>query len=104
MKPDQPTTGLKEALDSHARKRLSDFAVSDLASAYHGYPHPMQTLAGDVRNLIANLPTEAGHEAEMVAFGASDAACYYYPGEDQLKERAAFCDGAAHAAKAGAGK
>jgi len=35
--------------------------------------------------------------ADMAAFGASDAACYFYPGEDQQAERAAFCEGAAHA-------
>jgi hypothetical protein len=34
-------------------------------------------------------------EAEMRAFGASEMACYLYPGEDQAKERAAFCEGAA---------
>jgi len=38
--------------------------------------------------------------AEMAAFGASDAACYLYPGEDQQAERAAFCAGAAHGASA----
>lgn len=32
---------------------------------------------------------------DLAAFGASDAACYKYPGEDQLKERAAYCEGAA---------
>jgi hypothetical protein len=38
-----------------------------------------------------------GERADMIAFGASDAACYLYPGEDQSNERAAFCAGAAHA-------
>lgn len=35
--------------------------------------------------------------ADMAAFGASDAACTLYPGTDQQAERAAFCEGAAHA-------
>jgi len=39
-------------------------------------------------------------QAEMAAFGASDAACYLYPGEHQAPERAAFCAGAAHVAGA----
>lgn len=34
---------------------------------------------------------------ELAAFGASDAACYLYPGGHQQAERAAFCSGAAHA-------
>lgn len=32
---------------------------------------------------------------DLDAFGASDAACYLYPGADQQAERAAFCEGAA---------
>ena len=30
---------------------------------------------------------------DLVAFGASDAACYHYPGENQHPERAAFIRG-----------
>lgn len=37
--------------------------------------------------------------ADLAAFGASDAACYLYPGEAQAAERAAFCAGAAYSAK-----
>lgn len=44
-------------------------------------------------------PTDA---RELAAFGASDAACYLYPGEDQSAERAAYCAGAAHAVPADA--
>ena len=36
-------------------------------------------------------------EIDMAAFGASDAACYEYPGKNQQAERLAFCAGAAHA-------
>lgn len=44
---------------------------------------------------------EQGAEAtvgDMAAFGASEAACYLYPGENQQAERAAFCEGARHSA------
>lgn len=41
--------------------------------------------------------TPPASPADMAAFGASDAACYLYPGADQQAERAAFCEGAAHA-------
>lgn len=40
---------------------------------------------------------DRSHGGDMVAFGASDAACYKYPGEDQAVLRAAFCEGAASA-------
>ncbi len=43
---------------------------------------------------MASEPTAA----DLAAFGASDAACYLYPGEDQAAERAAFCAGAAYSA------
>lgn len=33
--------------------------------------------------------------ADLAAFGASEAAGYLYPGEDQLPERLAYCQGAA---------
>jgi hypothetical protein len=39
-----------------------------------------------------------GDTATMAAFGASERACYDYPGELQSPERAAFCAGAAWAA------
>lgn len=35
-------------------------------------------------------------DAAMAEFGASDAACILYPGEDQQAERAAFCRGAGY--------
>lgn len=35
--------------------------------------------------------------SDAAYFGASDAACTLYPGTDQQAERAAFCEGAAHA-------
>lgn len=38
------------------------------------------------------IQSDAG---DMLAFGATDAACYAYPGENQQAERAAFCAGAA---------
>jgi len=44
---------------------------------------------------------DAGDEVErldLARFGASERAGYLYPGEDQQKERAAFCEGAALAA------
>lgn len=44
-----------------------------------------------------SLATPPASPADMAAFGASDAACYLYPGADQQAERAAFCEGAAHA-------
>jgi len=37
-------------------------------------------------------------QGDMAAFGASNTACYLYPGEGQQKERAAFCAGASFAA------
>lgn len=51
--------------------------------------------------LAAYTPTArpSATAADMAAFGASDAACYHYPGEDQQAERAAFCAGAAHSAR-----
>lgn len=36
----------------------------------------------------------------MAAFGASEAACYHYPGAHQQAERAAFCHGSEYAAPA----
>lgn len=38
-------------------------------------------------------------DGDMAAFGASEAACYKYPGADQQPLRAAFCEGAAWAAE-----
>lgn len=46
-----------------------------------------------IKRALSRHPTQA----DLAAFGASDAACYLYPGEDQQKERSAFCEGAAHA-------
>lgn len=34
---------------------------------------------------------------DLARFGASDAACYKFPGADQTRERAAYCDGVADA-------
>jgi hypothetical protein len=51
----------------------------------------------DFRIEVGKL-AEAG---EMAAFGASDAACYLYPGEDQQGERAAYCQGAHDVALSG---
>jgi hypothetical protein len=48
-----------------------------------------------VRALLMEIHRLQQHE--MAAFGASGAACYLYPGEDQQNERAAFCAGASHA-------
>jgi hypothetical protein len=47
--------------------------------------------------LPQNGAPQAGQvtEDDMRAFGASDAACYKYPNEDQAKERAAYIAGAA---------
>lgn len=43
------------------------------------------------------VQTERLNDAVALAeFGASDAACYLYPGEDQKAERAAFCRGAGY--------
>ena len=41
-------------------------------------------------------PPQQPSAADMAAFGASEAAGYFYPNEDQAKERAAFCAGVAH--------
>ncbi|KPF74581.1 hypothetical protein IP68_12545 [Blastomonas sp. AAP25] len=38
-------------------------------------------------------------EAVAAAFGASDMACYLYPGEEQQPERAAYCKGASDHAR-----
>jgi hypothetical protein len=60
--------------------------------------------AGDLRaaaDLIERLTSApAGEDAgDMAAFGASDGACYHYPGADQQSERAAYCRGARWAAR-----
>jgi hypothetical protein len=51
----------------------------------------------DAHVILAALDAEGADEAELAAFGASDPACYFYPGEGQMAERAAFCAGAAYA-------
>jgi hypothetical protein len=58
--------------------------------------------AGDILSALSTPFAESAKppsDSEMAAFGASDAACYYYPGEHQQAERVAFCDGAARAAE-----
>ena len=41
----------------------------------------------------------AATEADMMAFAASDRACFEYPGEDQAELRTAFVNGAASSAR-----
>lgn len=53
------------------------------------------TRAENTLNRLLNAARSPATQAEMAAFGASDAACYLYPGADQQAERAAFCAGAA---------
>lgn len=48
---------------------------------------------------LSTPPADAGMRDDMAAFGASDAACYHYPEEDQQAQRTAFCAGAAWSAQ-----
>lgn len=60
--------------------------------------HAKECLFDEARAAIAVLRTPSDapvSDADMRAFGASDAACYAYPGEDQGPLRAAFMAGAA---------
>lgn len=47
---------------------------------------------------LADALEEKATAADLRAFGASDAACYKYPGADQAALRQAYCNGAADSA------
>lgn len=56
----------------------------------------------ELENAFDSGREEGAMEREALsAFGASEAACYFYPGEDEQRERAAFCAGAAYRDSAG---
>lgn len=59
--------------------------------------HTLRLERAAIRAMLALAAECAPAAVDMAAFGASDAACYLYPGEYQGAERAAFCAGASHA-------
>jgi Lar family restriction alleviation protein len=71
--------------------------ASDMAAALRNTPAEALRESGYLDRAADMLDAIA--QQDMAAFGASDMACYEYPGEDQAKERAAFCAGAAHAVR-----
>jgi hypothetical protein len=65
---------------------------------YQGHKEDVLEFADSILALSASPVTDGVREAltpVMAAFGASEYAGYKYPGEDQQRERAAFCEGAA---------
>ena len=56
----------------------------------------MIAVCGEMLAALSQQPSPVA-VGDLAAFGASEAAGYLYPDEDQRKERAAFCESAAHA-------
>lgn len=87
--PRHPTDAMVQAGLYHCS---ADMGSDDLFTAFHYMVDEAQQDDAIVGGAAEPTLTD------MAAFGASDAACTLYPGADQQAERAAFCEGAAHAA------
>jgi hypothetical protein len=74
--------------------------ILDDESAWIARPNPEVTtriaIAAFIKaqSAVAQSDAEPAHR-DMAYFGASEAACYYYPGEDERLLRDAYCRGAA---------
>lgn len=89
---DLPLTSAREVTDA-----MVDAAFN--WDALNALPTWREQIRGIIQAALASAPQPAMPEpsaADMAAFGASDAACYRYPGEDEAPLRHAFCEGAAH--------
>jgi hypothetical protein len=96
-----PIQAAADVVDA-ARKLACEFAWSAVTADCEESGAYLQGLVENLRAALARIerPVASGETLltpDMMAFGAADAACYEYPGEDQTALREAFCKGAVHA-------